>query len=401
MSERATIRAAFRENWPFLVMVELVLGAGYVSAVRSDGSLAEPPRLLLFTLLVVLTGVMYWLGPPLVERSGRRLWYLVVMGATTFAIGLMTPHHWLVLGLYPALLGLAAGLFWPDALSTGGAVSFCLVLLVANLVIGRGPRESMVQLPWVLLSLAFVFVYVVLFTRQVEARARAQALLSDLESAHRRLGEYASQVESLTLSRERERMGRELHDTLAQGLAGLIMQLEAIDGHLADGGTDRARAVVQQAMQRSRSTLQEARRAIQALRASALDQGDLVEAIRREAQAFAAASGTPCSCEITGEPPAVSPATAQEVLRIVQESLSNAARHAHATRVGVRVRECRGEVRVAVEDDGGGFDTERAAAGFGLGGMRERAARIGGTLRVESRPGEGTTVELVFREAEP
>jgi hypothetical protein len=88
-----------------------VLGAGYVSALRADSSLSEPLRLLLFTSLVVMTGVTYWLGPLFAWGGRRRLPYLVVLGATTFAIGLMTPHHWTVLG-YPALIGLAIGLFW-------------------------------------------------------------------------------------------------------------------------------------------------------------------------------------------------------------------------------------------------------------------------------------------------
>jgi NarL family two-component system sensor histidine kinase YdfH len=398
MSEDTSGRAALREDWPFLAIVSLVLIVGYVSALRADSSLREPFRLLLFTLLIFLTGALYWLGPLFVWGSRRGAPYLVVLGATTFAIGLMTPHHWVVLGLYPALVGLAIGLFWSKVLSTTVAVTFCLGLLAANLALGRGIQGSLAQLPVVALSLVFALVYVVLFIRQVEGRYRAQALLRDLESAHRQLREYANQVEKLTLSRERERMGRELHDTLAQGLAGLIMQLEAIDGHLEGGSTGRAREVLRQAMQRSRATLHEARRAIKALRASALDHEDLVQAMRREAENFEASTGTSCRCEVSVHSLAVPPERAQDILRIVQESLSNAARHARATHVSVRLNESQGEIRIVIADDGVGFDPEQTPRGFGLSGMYERGARLGGRLRVASRIGEGTTVELVIQE---
>ena len=106
-----------------------------------------------------------------------------------------------------------------------------------------------------------------MYSRQADARVKAQELLAELEAANRRLTESADQIEDLTLANERQRMARELHDTLAQGLAGLILQLEAADSHLASGHPDRAQAIVQQAMTRARETLAESRRAIDGLRA--------------------------------------------------------------------------------------------------------------------------------------
>ena len=397
MSQEVSGRAAIGETWPFFAMVSVVIGTAYVTALRADASLREPLRLVVFTSLMVLAGAMYWLCPLFITTGRRRLLFLASLAATTFAIGLMTPQHWAVFGLYPALIGLAVGLYWSDLRAIAVAMTACLGLLALNLGLAGWLREALLQLPYIGIAFLFTVIYVVLFNRQVEARQRAQALLTDLESAHQRLREYADQVEQLTLVRERERMGRELHDTLAQGLAGLIMQLEAIDSHLETGSNERARAVLRQAMQRSRTTLHEARRAIQALYASALEYGDLAGAIRREAEAFEASSGTPCRCEIDTGPLVVSPERAQEVLRIVQESLSNAARHARASRVAVRLWEDHGEMHVVVTDDGAGFAPDDVPAGFGLAGMRERAARLGGTLRVESRPGGGTTIELVAR----
>src|SRR3990172_7937682 len=130
----------------------------------------------------------------------------------------------------------------------------------------------------------FILVYALMFQRQAKARQQTQSLLADLEIAHRQLAEYAVQVESLTLNAERERMARELHDTLAQGLAGLILQLEAANSHLTSNRFDRAQMILQQAMARARATLADSRRAIDDLRTGA--GRDAAEAIRVEVSRF-------------------------------------------------------------------------------------------------------------------
>jgi NarL family two-component system sensor histidine kinase YdfH len=242
-----------------------------------------------------------------------------------------------------------------------------------------------------------VLIYVLLYIRQVQAREEAQNLLHELETANRQLSEYAAQVEELTISQERQRMARELHDTLAQGLAGLILQLEAADGYLEGGNQAQARTVVQQAMQRARTTLQEARRAIQALRPEILEQGNLVDALGHEVDQFAATAGIRATLEVSGEPPEAPAGMTLDILRIVQEALSNVGRHAQAGHVWVRLSRDDGALQVLVQDDGLGFDP---AAGrqrpgcFGLAGMQERAERIGGSLQVESEPGQGARLVL-------
>ena len=245
--------------------------------------------------------------------------------------------------------------------------------------------------------MAFVLLYVVLYVRQVRAREEAQALLLELESAHHQLQSYAERIQELTIDQERQRMARELHDTLVQGVAGLILKLEAADSHLEGGNIQRGQAVVQQAMQRARETLHDARRAIEALRPVALEQGTLIEALGDEVDRFAAASGIHISYNVDGRPPGLSPEVAQDVLRIVQESLRNVRRHAQASEVQVRLACDAGRFAVTVQDDGLGFDPAgvRGRPGFyGLVGMQERAERAGGSLSVDSAPGRGTTVVL-------
>lgn len=396
----ADARQEIKDTWPFFVLVSLMIGIGYLTALRSVESLRQPTGMAAFTVLVLLIGSLYWLSPFLIT-SKRGLWaFFAVQGAATFCIGLLAPNHWLVMGLYPCLVGISIGTFWGDFRSLTVVVTFCLLLLAVNIVLGPGLDQLLTLLPFIGFSFVFVFVYVVLFIRQVDARTKAQALLGDLEIAHSQLRDYAAQVEELTLIHERERMGRELHDTLAQGLAGLIMQLEAADCHLEGADTVQARAVLQQAMQRTRATLHEARRAIQALRASVLDRQDLTDAVGREVDQFASTNDIPCRYQVDAGSMDVPPDTAQHILRIVQESLNNVARHARATEVEVRLERKDEEIRVVVRDDGIGFDPAVRREGFGLTGMQERAVQMGGELRVTSSAGNGTTVELLLPGAE-
>jgi hypothetical protein len=110
----AAARQEIRDTWPFFVVVSLVIGAGYVTALRSVESLREPARIAVFTALVLLAGGLYWLSPYLITTK-RGLWtFFAVQGAATFCIGLLAPNHWLVMGLYPCLVGIAIGTFWGD-----------------------------------------------------------------------------------------------------------------------------------------------------------------------------------------------------------------------------------------------------------------------------------------------
>ena len=400
-TDEMTIHEDIAAQWPFFALVTLVIAGGYVTALFSQRALHQPLRLAIFTVLVLLHGGLYWLVGYSIRDRRWLLIYFVVQGALAFTIGLLTPGHWLTIALHLALAGLMIGALWPNVRASILAALICFALLALNLGLTSWDLRALLEfLPLVGFMLLFVFIYVALLVRQVEAHEQTQKLLRELEIAHQRLQEYADQVEELTLSQERERMARELHDTLAQGVAGLILQLEAADGHLEHGNSARAHAVVQQAMQRARTTLDEARRAIQALRPAALEQGDLADALKREVDQFTTTTGTPATLDIDGSLSELAVDGAQNVLRIVQESLTNVGRHADASHVLVRLAERDGFLQVMVQDDGVGFDMVEAQGQpdrFGLAGMEERAQRIGGVLQVESSAGEGTTVTLQIK----
>jgi NarL family two-component system sensor histidine kinase YdfH len=240
----------------------------------------------------------------------------------------------------------------------------------------------------------FTILYTTMYVRQSQARERAQQLLKELENANRQLTEYAAKVEDLTITAERQRMARELHDTLAQGLAGLVLQLEAIDSNLSRGNTAKAQAITQQAMDRARSTLADVRRAIDDLRSAEMPEIDLETAVCEEAGRFTAATGIPCELSIA-LPLSLPDDVRDNALRVVSEALTNIARHAQAQHTAVSLRPINQALDVEVRDDGVGFDPAQIGAGhYGLIGLRERARLIGGTLNIESAPGQGTTLTV-------
>jgi two-component system, NarL family, sensor kinase len=199
---------------------------------------------------------------------------------------------------------------------------------------------------------------------------------------------------------ERNRLAREIHDTLAQGLAALTMQLEVADS-LATGQRDsdaRLETAVGRALELARSTLGEARRSVLDLREAPLEGRSLEDALA--SIAADARLGSPRGPTIdvkvdAATAPEIPAAVEQGLYRIAQQAGANSVRHAGAARVAVRLTWSPDAVGLRVEDDGDGFDpTAVPGDRFGLVGMQERARLLGGTLRVESAPGAGTAIDV-------
>ncbi len=206
---------------------------------------------------------------------------------------------------------------------------------------------------------------------------------------------FADSEELATLN-ERNRLAREIHDTLAQGLAGIIAQLQGAEGWL-DRDPGRSRTALQQATELARRNLQEARRSVYDLRPGALQRSGLVGALREELARVQSESGLVLTVRSRGVARLRLPAPVEVALfRIAQEAVGNAVRHARPTRIRVALVGEAEAVRLRVRDDGVGFEPPASTAGggaFGLTSMAERAAGCAGTLRVHSRPGHGTVVE--------
>jgi signal transduction histidine kinase len=220
----------------------------------------------------------------------------------------------------------------------------------------------------------------------------------------RQVGIIAKELETNAVSSERERIARDLHDTLEQQLTGVAMQLESLaksPQSQSPGISDRI-SLASRMLQHSR---EEARRSVWDLRSRVLENHGFAAALESLA-ASAAIDGAPqVTTSITGSRAHLPSAVTYQLLRMAQESLTNALKHAHAENILITLDMSRHQYRLAISDDGCGFDAKPAKPPgpphFGLIGMRERASRIGADLTITSRPGHGCTVSVTLPLLEP
>jgi two-component system NarL family sensor kinase len=193
---------------------------------------------------------------------------------------------------------------------------------------------------------------------------------------------------------ERNRLAREIHDTLAQGLTAIALQLETADAFLeGQASPERARQAVAQALALARANLEEARRSVLDLRAAPLEGRTLAQALAALADEWSKKSSGVVRFTAAGGNHPLPPRVEAGLYRIAQEALTNAARHAAARHIGVGLATQPGQVTLTVEDDGQGFDPGRIPKDrYGLVGLNERVHLLGGTLDLQSSPGEGTRV---------
>ncbi|MGB7538497.1 MAG: sensor histidine kinase [Anaerolineales bacterium] len=227
--------------------------------------------------------------------------------------------------------------------------------------------------------------------------------LMDTQRAQRRrliqanleLSRNADTLQRLAVSHERNRLARELHDTLAHSLTALSVSLEAMKTELPLPGGELAETL-DRSLRIAREGLTDTRRALKSLRADALDDLGLPLALRNLAETAAERAGVGLALDIDGVIPALSPAAEHAVYRIAQEAVENAVHHAGAGTLSVTLRARADGLELSVRDDGSGFDPQRVDEQDHLGilGMRERAEACGGTLDIISRKDEGTTLEL-------
>lgn len=387
------VKAGLKETRPCFWFLILVLIFLYGIALNADPALRQMPRLIPFTGLFFIHIVLHWYMPHWVAQKWQLTTYLVIQISLVILLIVISQQPTIVIGLYMALAGETFGILedWRRALA---AMIGYLALMGITYGLVWGWEGASGWLGSTLLVMLFVLIYVLLFIRQLNARAESKQLLTELQGTHAQLAEYAQRVESLTLAGERQRMARELHDTLAQGLTGLALQLEAVEASLERNNTAQALQITGQAKERVRTTLADARRAIDDLRAT---ETAVRETIIREVDRFTTASGIPCTLAVPAKL-TLSERNGEHVVRCVSEGLANVTRHAQATEAWVTVREENGRLHVQLRDNGQGFDGNgRIEAGhYGLLGLRERARLAGGTLTVDSTPGAGTTLTMII-----
>ena len=225
-------------------------------------------------------------------------------------------------------------------------------------------------------------------TEEVEL---AQALAHQVMLAIR-LTEVGEQSRQAAVWAERNRMARDVHDTLAQGFTGVIVQLEAAEYAISEGDRKDADSHLRRARELARKSLSEARESVRALRLQALEQDDFWRALKRIIKNTTLGTMLRTTFQTQGKVPVLPPAWQQNLLHIGQEALTNTLKYAHAKHFRTRLICKAKEVHLELSDDGDGFQVKDRHDGFGLIGMRERAEEMGSKLKIDSSPGRGTTI---------
>ena len=367
----------------------LTLVIGYLLAVLIGSHLTIPNFLILTAVQVVYCFALWWIirYDPTGWRLVANLSLLVIV---TIGIGLLpligVGWDWLA---YLVTLSIGVVNF-----SGWSAVCFTILLYgIASINLALLDKWHWSQMGSSLASLlpAFAFVAVFSFGMRIlyMQKARAELLLhrleessAELEQAHRQLQEYASQVEELTIVRERNRVAREIHDTLGHYLSILNIQLETIS-KLQERDPARAISEVAEARRVAAQSMQEVRNAINALRPTSMASLNLSEAIARLGSDFERTSdGVELVMDLETELPSLSPDIQVALYRTAQEALTNIRKHTQASKVLVRLRYENEEMELVILDNGKGeSNSERKHTdGFGLIGLRERVALLGGKV---------------------
>ena len=231
-----------------------------------------------------------------------------------------------------------------------------------------------------------------LMLRTNEARIQSDQLLGELQEAHKQLQEYAGQAEELATAKERNRLARELHDSVAQTLYGLTLQAEAAARELNNGQTDRAAEQLREIRESAQQSLQETRLLIFELRPPILEQEGLAAALRNRLESVESRSGLKAQIQLQ-EVNQLSAGIEVGLYGIANEALNNILKHAHASEIKVSLRKDLNNIVLEIQDNGVGFDINGMSGGMGLNGMRERAEQFGGDIQIESGT-SGTTIRV-------
>ncbi|HAX68665.1 MAG TPA: sensor histidine kinase [Anaerolineales bacterium] len=267
---------------------------------------------------------------------------------------------------------------------------FELTLVTFNPLEGRNIAVYM----FIAIIRTISFLAVGFFIHVLVTRLREQQ--ESLRAANANLTHYASTLEQLAVSRERNRLARELHDTLAHSLTALSVSLEAAKAYF-DIDREQTRDLIDKSLESTRKGIDDTRRALRALRSSDLEDMGLRLAVQKVAESAASRFHLDLELGLQDPMPSLSPDVEQTIFRVTQEAIENITKHSQAKKFSVHLSHI-GHATLVIQDDGIGFDMKSniSTGHFGLVGMRERAKLSGGQLKIESEKGKGTKVVLTI-----
>jgi signal transduction histidine kinase len=285
---------------------------------------------------------------------------------------------------------------YPVKYALGYVATTTFVNVIVAVLFSATPTQLFTSLTIAVARTAIFTALALVITYLVRVQNQQQQALLD---ANTKLIKHVSTIEALAVSQERNRLARELHDTLAHTLSAASVQLEATQS-LWDSDRPRAHGALTQALRTTRDGLTETRRALGALRASPLEDLGFELALKELGQTAAQRSGARVVVSVTPDLD-LDAEIEQTLYRAAQEALDNCVRHANAKSINAAVDRRNGSLRLRVSDDGCGFDVTEARARsghYGLNGMIERVESMGGAVRIVSTPGAGTQVEVEIRQ---
>ena len=381
-------------------LLALAVVVGTIAAPALDHSRAESLAVL---GLAVTTAVWLAVWTYLVPTTPRRQ-AVAFIGRTALAFVLT----WL--NPFYAVFAFVGFLDVFDVFS--GRRAYPLVLVVAVTMAGsqsgglppKNGTQWAVFVALVVLNMGLTSAFSRMHVRMVETSEQRATTILDLEQANADLAAaladnaalhetVVAQARDAGVQEERQRMAREIHDTIAQSLAGIVTQLQATKDRPDD---DQLRARIARATELARDSLAEARRSVHDLAPAPLSETTLAQAVHALVEVWAVDHVAKADLAVTGEVRPLHPEVEATVLRVTQEALANVAKHARAQRVGVTLSYVDDEVILDVRDDGVGFSADHTPGprSFGLRGMRQRTERLAGALDVETEPGHGTAISM-------
>lgn len=388
---RSPIHVWERWDWVWHVLAYSLM---LLHLVLAWGNEARSGSLTAVLMLAALLAIWY---APFIPLSDT-FWTARLPLSLLYFLAGWTLWAWLIT-LHPAALMLA-GFFYPllfVRLPLRWAIGSAALLTVIIFIASSGALVGQSALLLSSLPLFVGAVVVGLFIHAlIEQSQTRQQLLDELTQTQASLARLEREAGVWS---ERQRLAREIHDTLAQDFTSIIMHLSA--AQLQFGMDDRAvRQAIVQAETTARDGLNEARRLVWALQPSQLAEVSLLDGLRGLVEEWETAFDTTAVFTLTGEPKPLRPALETTLFRAVQETLRNVEKHAQAGQVNLTLSFMPDQIVLDVVDDGRGFTpaagptADPATGGFGLRGMQERVARLGGRLTIESHPGEGTAVAI-------
>lgn len=387
---------------PFYIFITIVLGGIGIYGFYINWKANQPVLAALIAILVAAHLGLYWLN---LRQFHHLRWWVFYYSAQTVLIVVIAnlPYSGEANLFGISFLGSATIAITGEVLGLWGNTrrAFFLGLFYLSILLGIfstkvEPDLILPYLTQLLIIGGFTVILMVVFNLQIKERQKAEELAETLESANAKLATYAARNESLTLQAERERMARELHDTLAQGVAGLILQLEALKEHQQQNRYPQAQSVLEQAIARARSTLGESRAAIENLRNDKVDFKGVVEALVAQ---FKSVSEVDCQLTLQLNENSPIPQNIQHhAQRVLHEALANINKHAGLAQAQINIEQNQSTLSLHITDDGTGFDTNQpyAQGCFGLQGLAERARLTHSQYMLTSTPGAGTTIEFIF-----